>query len=302
MKVALLFPARPELLAALRAAAPGAELSLGAASLDAACAALREADAALGNHFLCEALAQVPHERLRFVQTPSVGVERQLAALDGSSAVLCNARGLYDDELADHALALALGVLRGLGGFRDAQRERRWERRPLQTLSGARALVLGFGGVGRAIARRLLAFSAEVVSVRRSDAVDFRAELPRARLLFLALPLTPLTRGIIGARELALLPDGAVVVNVARGELLDEDALLAELRAGRLGAGLDVFAHEPLPADHPLWSERRALLTPHVARSEEREPHRWEPLFVENLRRFASGQPLLNQVSRQHGY
>jgi phosphoglycerate dehydrogenase-like enzyme len=127
--------------------------------------------------------------------------------------------------------------------------------------------------------------------------------LPRTDVLVLALPLTHETRGLIGADALAALPDGSLLVNVGRAETLDERALLEALREDRIGgAALDVLDHEPPPPDHPAWSEPRLLLTPHVARSPEQPPFRWEPLFVENLRRFAAGEPLLNVVDVRAGY
>ena len=122
-------------------------------------------------------------------------------------------------------------------------------------------------------------------------------------MLLLALPLTPATHHVVGAAELAALPAEALVVNVGRGGTLDERALLHALQRDQLrGAGLDVLEHEPLPADHPLWREPKVLITPHVGRSLEQPPFRWEPLFVENVRRYVGGEPLLNVVDQRRGY
>ena len=131
----------------------------------------------------------------------------------------------------------------------------------------------------------------------------WKTALATTDLLIMALPLTPETRYLMGVDELAALPPHACVVNVGRGDTLDEAAVLAALRAGRLaGAALDVLEAKPPPVDHPLQAEPKVLLTPHVARSLETPPFRWEPLFVENLRRFAAGEPLLHVVDRQAGY
>jgi phosphoglycerate dehydrogenase-like enzyme len=316
VRVALLYQPSEAHLLALRAAAPGAEFVRGEASLEAARAAVAGADCVLGNFYYTEALAGAEQGALRWVQTPSVGVERHLEVMTNPATVLTNARGVYDEELADHALALALAVVRGIPAARDRQREARWERGPLPALAERPALVMGLGGMGAALARRLAACGVRVRGVRRRsalgappgvaervDADRWRDALADTGLLALALPLTRSTRGIIGERELFALPRGAVLVNTARGELVDEHALLRALREGHLlGAGLDVFREEPLPSDHPLWREPRALITPHMGRHPEGAEKRWEPLFVENLRRFARAEPLLNVVSREHGY
>jgi phosphoglycerate dehydrogenase-like enzyme len=247
-----------------------------------------------------------------------MGVDRIAAARELlGDAVLTCARGAYDDEVADHALALTLALVRGIPALRDAQTAHRWSRMPLRRLGALSALVLGWGGIGRATAARLAAFGTRVAGVRRRHAgppardgtgflvrgADWRDALTSTDLLVLALPRTPATRGIVGAAELAALPAGACVVNVGRGGTLDETALLAELRVGRLaGAALDVFAEEPLPPASPLWDEPRLLVSPHVGRSEERPPRRFEPVFVENLRRFAAGEPLLHVVDLEAGY
>ncbi|MGA1769907.1 MAG: NAD(P)-dependent oxidoreductase [Steroidobacteraceae bacterium] len=237
--------------------------------------------------------------------------------LDG--VVLTCARGVYADEVADHAMALLLGVARGLREAVEAYGERRWGRWTLPTLAGRRALVLGWGATGQAIGRRLEGFGVSVTGVRRrtptEDAIGrtdgvvihhpttWRGELGHTDLLVIALPLTPDTEGCIGVQELASLPDDAIVVNVGRGAIIDQRALFATLRSGRLrGAGLDTLASEPPPADDPAWDVPRLLLTPHVGRSLEVAPPKWESLFEDNLRRFVRGEPLQNVVDRSAGY
>jgi phosphoglycerate dehydrogenase-like enzyme len=314
LTVVLMYPPSPAHRAALQDAAPGAQLLVATTEAEAR-ELVADADAILGNRFFLQSL---PHaRRLRWMQSNSMGMDLVLtgAPLLGGVAVT-NARGVYDDEVADHALALLLALARGLHLARDAQARRRWERRPLQTLAGTRALILGWGGIGRGIAARLAAFGVEVHAARRRLEAgpvregrftlwgeDWRQALPLTQWLVLALPLTPATRRLVGPAELAALPAGSTVVNVGRGGTLDDEALLAAIRAGRLaGAGLDVMEDEPLPAEHPLWGEERVLLTPHVGRSEQGPPFRWEGLFVENLRRFAAGEPLLNVVDLDAGY
>jgi len=311
-----MYPPGAEHAQALRRAAPRASIEA-AADEPAARTLMAEADAVLGNRWFRQSLPAA--RRLRWMQSNSMGMDLVLGAGDALGAVVVTcARGVYDEEVAEHAVALALALGRGLHLARDAQRRRQWPRRHLITLAGGRAMVLGYGGVGRATARRLASLGMSVRGVRRrhagtpaagGDGVvlhgpdSWREQLRATDLLVLALPLTRATEGIVGAAELEALPRGALVVNVGRGGTLDEQALLGELRRGRLGgAALDVVAEEPPAAGSALWTEPGLLLTPHVARSPERPPYRWEPLFVENLRRFSAGEPLLNVVDREAGY
>jgi phosphoglycerate dehydrogenase-like enzyme len=281
----------------LRRAAPGLELRT-ARTLEEARTAIRDAEAVLGNRFFRESVDAA--RRLCWLQSGSHGVD---LLLDVAPPLLTCAKGVYDDEIADHALALLLGLTRGIGSFDG------WSPRSLRTLAGTRAVVLGWGGIGRTIARRLLAHGANVQGVRRHEGqgawgVDRLDEaLTGADILVAALPLTPATTRLIGAGRLARLALGAFVVNVGRGGTLDDEALFDALEAGRLaGVGLDVLEIEPPPPESRAWSLPGVLLTPHVARSRESGPRRWEPLFVENLRRWTDGEPLLNLVDRGAGY
>lgn len=301
----------------LRAAAPGAAISF-APDEASARRLIEDADAVLGNRNFLQSLPSA--RRLRWMQSNSMGMDLILANAGDRlrDVVLTCARGIYDDEVADHAVAMLLALARGIHHARDDQRAHRWRRRELKTLRGQSALVLGWGGVGQGIARRLAAFGVMVEGVRRSHSGDPRVDetgfpvrgpdtwrevLPRVDLLIMALPLTRETRALVGKEELARIPSRALVVNVGRGETLDQGALLELLKAGKIdGAALDVVPEEPPPENSPLWSEPKLLLTPHVARSPESPPYRWEPLFVENLRRFASGEPLVNVVDPERGY
>ena len=311
MKVLLLYPPREPHLANLQRAAPSAIFSI-AQEQRAAAELIREADAVLGNRWLSQSLPFA--EKLRWAQSGSMGMDLVLNAREAlQSVVLTRVKEVYDDEVAEHATALALALVRGLHLARDAQRDAAWRPGPLRTLQNMRVLVMGWGGIGRGIAQRLQALGAQVCVVRRSPAepvqpvkflgAEWRQRLPEVDVLFLALPSTPSTRNLIGKQELSMLPATSYLVNVGRGETLDEDSLLEAVREGRLaGAALDVMREEPLPPENPLWLEPHILLTPHVARSQEPEGRRWEPVFEENLRRFAAGEPMLYVVDQEQGY
>ncbi|MGZ5446330.1 MAG: D-2-hydroxyacid dehydrogenase [Thermoanaerobaculia bacterium] len=292
MKILLVYEPGAEHLGRLQSAAPRADF-LVAHDEDEARALMIDADAVLGNRWFYQTVDAAT--RLRWMQSNSMGVDLILERAAHRDFVLTCARGVYDAEVAQHAVALALALVRGLPAFRDAQHRAKWNRTRLRDLGDMDALILGWGGVGQRIARLLEPFGTRVQAGRSDGAYSFDVDL-----LFLALPLTPRTRHLVGANELRALRPGAFVVNVGRGETLDTDALLAATHLG--GAALDVFESEPLPAEHPLWARRDILITPHVARSIEEPPYRWEPLFEENVRRFAAGEPLLHVVDREKGY
>ena len=316
MKILLMYPPPPDHLSALRAAAPGGTFEI-AENEATAREAIGDAEVVLGNRYFLQCLPRA--RRLRWLQSGSVGVDLILrGAGEGLREVtLTCARGVYDDEVAEHALALLLGVARGLHLARDAQRDRRWPRWSLPTVSGRSCLVLGWGGVAKGIARRLRALGVKVQAARRRHEgppilddgcpvhgpATWRGVLRDTQLLLMALPLTDETQGLVAREELDQLPEGAIIVNVGRGGTLDEQALLDSLKSGRLcGAGIDALADEPPARSHGAWREERLLLTPHVARSLETCNHRWQALFVENLARYASGRPLRNVVDQRAGY
>ncbi len=302
-------------LAALRAAALGARI-VEVDSRAQAAETIQDADAFLGNRFFLQSL---PHaQRLRWMQSNSVGVDLILTARDRLDGVTITcARGVYDDELIEHGLALVLGLARGLPQARDDQRAQRWQRLPRPSVRGRHALVLGWGGVGRGIAEHLAALGMQVTGVRRTVSEHgeaggpvrivgpggWRQLLPDTHVLVVALPLTSETCSMVGAAEIAALPRDALLVNIGRGGMLDEAALAVALRRDHLGgAALDTFEKEPLPPEHSLWCVPNLFVTPHVGRSPDRAPFRWEPLFAANLRRFARGLPLLNVVDKEAGY
>ncbi len=240
---------------------------------------------------------------LRAVQSLSAGVEK-LLPLIGPDVTLCNGRGLHDASAAEHALALVLAAQREIPLRTRDQDAHRWAPHFTRSLADARVVIVGYGSIGAAIERRLLACEAEVVRVasrpRPAEGVhgvaELHALLPHAGIVVLALPQSPATVGLFGAEQLALLPDDALVVNVGRGRTLDTTALLAEAATGRLRAALDVTDPEPLPAGHPLWDCENVLVTPHVGGGSATFYPRARRFVAEQVRRFADGRPLLNAV------
>jgi len=243
--------------------------------------------------------------KLQVVQTLTAGYEEFLPLMP-PAVTLCNAAGLHDTSTAELAVALALASWRRLDSFVRSQDAGAW--RPVfgQALADRRVLIVGYGHIGQAIERRLQGF--EVASVTRvarrgrsgppevRPIGDLHRLLTEADVVFLIAPHTAETDRMIGARELALLPDGALLVNVARGRLVDTDALVAELAAGRIRAALDVTEPEPLPAGHPLWRQPGVLISPHVGGFSTAFAPRADRLIAAQLRRFAAGEPLENVV------
>lgn len=239
------------------------------------------------------------------VQSLSAGVEKLLPVLP-EGVRLHNGRGLHDASTAEHALGLILAAQRDLPRWVADQQAGRWEPHFTRSLADSRVAVVGYGSIGQALEQRLTACEAEVVRVARRarpeedvHAVTALPELlPEVDVVVLVLPETPATTGMFGKDELAALPDGALVVNVGRGRTLDTGALLAETRTGRLRAALDVTDPEPLPGDHPLREQPGVLITPHVAGGSAAFRPRAERLIVEQVRRHAAGEPLLNAFPR----
>ncbi|WP_035840719.1 2-hydroxyacid dehydrogenase [Kitasatospora azatica] len=245
-------------------------------------------------------------ERLRVVQTQTAGVDDILPHLP-AGVTLCNARGVHDASTAELAVALTLAALRDIPGFVRGQDAEQWRAGFYPALADKRVLIVGYGSVGAAIEARLRPFEVEVERVARTarateygpvrPLAELPALLPRADVVILAVPLSEQTRGLVDAAFLAALPDGALLVNVARGPVVRTEALLAELTAGRLRAALDVTDPEPLPAGHPLWHAPNLLISPHVGGSSSAFLPRARRLIGEQLSRFAKGEPLANVVS-----
>ncbi len=240
--------------------------------------------------------------RLRLVQTLTAGYETLVPLLPDGVA-LANAVGVHDASTAELAVGLAIAALRGLPDFVRAADEGRWAPQRRRSLADRRVLVLGAGGVGRAVVERLLPFETHVTPVARTArpdgpgglAVRGMDELPGLLadhdVVVLTVPLDDATRGLVDAAFLAALPDGALVVNVARGGVVDTDALVAELQRGRLLAALDVTDPEPLPPGHPLWTAPGVLVSPHVGGATSAFRPRAVAMLADLLERLSTGRP-----------
>jgi phosphoglycerate dehydrogenase-like enzyme len=272
---------------------------------------LEEAEALLWASDDPRGLADALRERpsLAWVHLPVAGVERFAHLIDGSRIWTC-AKGANAEAVAEHALGLLLAQSRGLVAF---ARSRTWEPRTCRSLRGARVVVVGAGAVARALVELLIPIEARCVLLsttpRSVDGADWRPiemlddELPRADFLVLAAALTPSTRRILDARRLALLRPSAAVINVARGELVDHDALRAAVAAGGIaGVALDVTDPEPLPAGDPLFSSPRCLVTCHSAARDLGALEALRARARTNLDAFVAGGPLLGRVDAAQGY
>ncbi|WP_433244159.1 2-hydroxyacid dehydrogenase [Streptosporangium sp. CA-135522] len=240
--------------------------------------------------------------RLRLLQTVTAGVDAYRPHLP-EGAVLCNARGVHDAGTAEWAVGAMIAVLREFPGFAAAQREGEWTYHHTGVLADSTVLIVGYGSIGEALERRLDGFEVDVVRVARTarGQVHGQDELPRllplADVVVLLVPSTPATTGLVDEAFLAAMKDGAVLVNAARGGVVDTGALVAELRKGRILAALDVTDPEPLPAGHPLWTAPGVFITPHVAGSTPASGRRLLRLLRSQLLRHLAGEPLKNVIT-----
>jgi phosphoglycerate dehydrogenase-like enzyme len=254
----------------------------------------------MGNGASVDMIAKMP--RLRVLQSLSSGVDNVLGSVPEQVA-LCNGSGLHHEEsTAELAVSLILASLRQLPQFARNQMRRRWQHVRTDSLDGKRVLLVGYGGMGKAIEDRLAPFGARVTRCSRTarDGVAPLSQLARlaagADILVVCIALAPETCGLIGEEVLAAMPDGALVVNVARGPIVDAVALVGHLSDGRLRAALDVTDPEPLPPGHPLWSAPGLLLTPHVGGSVPLAVDRAFRIAAEQIRQFAGGNTPSNLV------
>lgn len=278
--------------------------------------ALREAEIAFGQS---EALAQNA-PKLRWLCTPSAGVDQFAppGTFLSPDAVLTNSSGAYGVTISEHIVMVTLQLMRRQMEYAELLRDRVWRRDlPIRSIRDCRALLLGTGDIGRETALRLRAFGPKsLVGMNRSgrnpgglfdriiarDELD--GELSKTDLVILSLPGTAEAARVLDARRLALLPDGALVVNVGRGGAIDQAALEAELRAGRLVAALDVFEREPLPQDDPLWACPNLLITSHTA-GNMTLPYtvqRIVEMFLEDFDNYCEGRALAHRVDLKKGY
>lgn len=246
---------------------------------------------------------------VQVVQTLSAGIDHVEPGLGllPAGVRLCNAKGVHEASTAELALALILASLRGFPGFVHGQDNEEWRSGFYPALADKSVLIVGYGSIGSAIEDRLTPFEcARVARVARSARTtargpvhpldDLPALLPEADIVILSTPLNPSTQGLVGADFLAAMRDGALLVNVARGGVVDTKALLSELESGRLRAALDVTDPEPLPSGHPLWHAPNVLITPHVGGSTSAFMPRAKRLIAGQLSRFAAGEPVHNVV------
>jgi phosphoglycerate dehydrogenase-like enzyme len=239
---------------------------------------------------------------VQVVQTLTAGVDHVRPYVP-AGVTLCNARGVHDASTAELAVALILASLRGIPDFVRAQDEQRWAFRPHPALADRTVLIVGYGSIGEAIETRLEGFECDVLRVARTardgvaDLSALPTLLPTADVVVLVVPETDETRGLVDAGFLARMRDGALLVNVSRGRVVDTDALLVELHRGRLRAAVDVTDPEPLPEGHPLWSAPGLLVSPHVGGATSAFWPRAHALVRDQLGRFAAGEPLANIVT-----
>jgi phosphoglycerate dehydrogenase-like enzyme len=259
---------------------------------------------------------------VRWVQATSAGigdyVRRMGYAASMPNTIFTTASGVHARPLAEFCFMVLLAFHKKLLPTLGDQRQKHWERFAAGELTGQTLVIVGVGRIGREIARVGQTFGMRVIGVKRSPAgvdaaglhldalygpSDLHRVLPHAQNLVLVAPHTPETERMIGAAELALLPRGAVFVNIGRGALVDEDALIEALRSGHLlGAALDVFREEPLPPESPLWEMENVIVYPHSASTSYLENARITDLFCQNLRRYLAGEPLLNQLDTTLGF
>jgi phosphoglycerate dehydrogenase-like enzyme len=281
---------------------------------------IQDAEVVFSGQVTAEQFQAAP--RLRWIHSPAAGIGGMLhPELVNGSVVLTNSRGMSADTMAEHVLAVTLAMFRRLPEAWRSQAARHWAQDTIATqgnraIAGSRVLIVGLGAIGAAVARRMSLLGAVVTGIRRrTDApvpegvravasIDRLCDLlPSADVVVICAPHTRETRHLIGPTELDAMSRDAILVNVSRGHLIDELALMLALAGGRIaGAALDVFQDEPLPPDSGFWDMPNVLITPHT--SGFRSDH-WDAaigIFTENLRRYTAGRPLINVVDKQAGY
>ena len=261
--------------------------------------------------------AAFPHATsLQWVMQPFVGVEGSMyTAFKESSITLVNSKRLYGPQLAEHAFALLLALTRGINTQLDLMQEKEWKWLPCVEVADMTMGILGLGGIGRAVAQRAKAFEFNVIAadpepMDKPDTVDELGQLDwlpeflsRSEVLTVCCPITPQTHKLLSHAEFDALPDGCYFINVSRGKVVDEEALIAALESGKLaGAGLDVTYTEPCPQDNPLWALPNVILTSHTAGASQNIAKRAMQLFIDNMHKYVNGEPLTNVVDKEKGY
>jgi len=254
-------------------------------------------------------------KNLRWIHFLSAGVDTLWEwGLQDRNMIFSNSSGVHAGPISDHVLGQVLYFSRRLGTFTRQQQQKNWQRHGLEELEDQVLGILGLGAIGRACARKARAMGMRVLGsasgprpVEGVEEVGGPEIMPRilaeSDYLVIALPLTSRTRGLLGQEELQLMKRNAVLINIARGEIIDEEALIECLQQGNIkGAGLDVFAREPLPSDSPLWDMENVFITPHVAGSTPRYMERALAIFLENWKAYREGRTLPQQVDLEKGY
>lgn len=254
----------------------------------------------MGGKAASELILKMPG--LKVVQSPNAGVEDLLKILP-AGVTLCNAAGVHDASTAELAMGLTIAARRGFASFAKNQASELWDHTTTHSLTDSRVGIVGYGNIGKLIAKQLSNFSVEVIAFSRSGKAgalpmsEFDQVLPTLDVVILILPLTPESHHLMDKKRLSLLKDGATLVNVARGPVVDSLALVAELESGRISAGLDVTDPEPLPKGHPLWSAPNVIITPHVGGDTTAFEKRGRKLVEDQIRRWVNGEPLINVVA-----
>jgi phosphoglycerate dehydrogenase-like enzyme len=315
MRIVLCYPVEPQHIAQIQAAAPRAEVV--DAGQERVAVELPAADVFCGHAKVPVSWDDVARGgRLLWIQSSAAGLDHCLVpSVVESSIIVTSASGVLADQVAEHTVALLTGLLRSLPVYFRAQQKKEYVRRPTRDLHGRTIGIVGLGGVGRRVAQVLAPFKTRILAtdmypVDKPPFVESlwpadRLEelLPLVDILILSVPLTDQTRWMIDARRLAMLKPGTLLMNVARGQLVVENDLVAALESGHLsGAGLDVAAEEPLPPSSRLWDLPNVIITPHVGGQSARRIDDMTDFFCENLRRYQSGEPLLNLVDKRLGY
>jgi phosphoglycerate dehydrogenase-like enzyme len=281
-----------------------------ASTPEQAAAIIGEAEILYGWNFPAQALAEA--RRLRWIQVMGAGVERFLVPELPLDVILTRAAGIFGPWMAEYTLAWCLWVTQRIEPFRAFQRDRRWVPVDPLRLGGTTLCIVGLGDIGRHIARAARGLGMRVIGVTRGGRPERGVErvyrtaaiataLTRADFVVLTVPLSAATRGLIGESELAAMKPSAWLINIARGPVVDEPALLSSLRGRQIaGAVLDVLDIEPLPADHPFWGLDNVAITPHIAGPSV--PAEITPVFNDNLRRYLAGRPLRYVVDKKRGY
>ena len=250
------------------------------------------------------AIAMIPDMKgLKIIQSPNAGVDDVLK-IRPEGVTLCNAAGVHDASTAELAVALSIASRRGFADFAADQTAGRWVHVRKPSLADSNVAIVGYGNIGKMIGTMLENFEVSVTAFSRSGKDGaltfdhFDRMIPTFDVIILIVPLNDQTRHLMNAQRLAAMKNGAALINVARGAVVDTEALIAELNSGRITAGLDVTDPEPLPAGHPLWSTKNVIITPHVGGDSEAFTPRGRKLVEEQLARYASGQPLLHIVAQ----